>query len=243
MPFFSFVPIVSFIMLHLARFAFHGWPFPASASFCPWSFFQFLIIFSYNSYCTKTNPNPHSTNEQSPSKCFNITGPFISSSALVRFVFYRLLELFSVVAFILYAARFFYRHGIYIVSVCLFYIVHWLLQLVQRAPRFSPHYSLYMRTLNANLCMCKLFSRQKHSTHTQSHSLAHKMAMWSSSLLCYVAYIHCTSTTATVAALGLQHFLSLAYSPSSILNPGAPSFICEKKCIPVQFACSKQFSC
>lgn len=169
---FSFVPVVLFIIFYLARFAFHGWLFSASAFVCSlslWSFFQFLIIFSYNSYLakTKTNPNPHSSNEQSPSKCFNITGPFISSSALVRFVFYRLLELFSVVAFILHAVLFFCIYtetpNIYCLRLSILYCA---LTAASCATSSSLHYTEYMRTLNANLCMCKLFPRQKHSTHT-----------------------------------------------------------------------------
>lgn len=118
---------------------------PSQDSHSPWSlvFLQFLIIFPYNSYFTNTNPNPNpqSTNEQSPSKCFNITGPFISSSDLVGYGF------FCSPPWAVFRCRFHFvrcssffnttRYRIYIVSACLLYIVHWLLQLVQRAP-YNP---------------------------------------------------------------------------------------------------------
>lgn len=57
-----------------------------------------------------------------------------------------------------------------VVAVCFLFLsssspllstLHWLLHLY----RSDGLFALYMRILNANLCMCKLFSRQKHTIH------------------------------------------------------------------------------
>lgn len=101
-----------------------------------------------------------------------------------------------------------------------YYVVHWLLHLCTAIP-------LYMRILNANLCMCKLFSRQKHNTRNCNGAPL---------LLSLSPFARCISLARSLVRS--VTFYWLIFCRESVVL-----FICQKKCISVQVACCKQFSC